>query len=70
MLNIESNTPSQHSESIKPPFLKSNLPEFLVGDEVKWNFTKFLIDKQGKVIKRYESMVNPLDIAPDIEKLL
>ena len=51
-------------------FLKSNLPEFLVGDEVKWNFTKFLIDKQGKVIKRYESMVNPLDIAPDIEKLL
>lgn len=51
-------------------FLKSNLPEFLVGDEVKWNFTKFLIDKQGKVIKRYESMVNPLNIAPDIEKLL
>lgn len=51
-------------------FLKSNLPEFLVGDAIKWNFTKFLVDKNGKVVKRYESMVNPLDIAPDIENLL
>ncbi len=51
-------------------FLKNNLPEFLVGDEVKWNFTKFLVDKNGNVVQRYESMVNPLDIAPDIEKLL
>ncbi|BBI33117.1 glutathione peroxidase [Cohnella abietis] len=40
------------------------------GGEIKWNFTKFLVDRQGEVIKQYDSSVKPLDIAPDIEKLL
>lgn len=42
----------------------------LKNDEVKWNFTKFLIDKEGKVIARYEPMVDPEDIKEDIEKVL
>lgn len=42
----------------------------LMGKEIKWNFTKFLVDKQGNVIKRYGSNVKPEKITKDIEKLL
>ncbi len=38
--------------------------------EIKWNFTKFLVDRQGRVVNRYEPLVEPKEIAPDIEKLL
>lgn len=40
------------------------------GGEIKWNFTKFLVDRQGRVVKQFDSSVTPLEIAPDIEKLL
>lgn len=50
-------------------YLKSEA-KGLLGKEVKWNFTKFLIDSEGKVIKRYASTVSPLKIKGDIEKLL
>ena len=39
-------------------------------NSIKWNFTKFLINRDGEVVKRYESNVNPLDIKADIEALL
>ena len=42
----------------------------LLGDSIKWNFTKFLVDKNGKVIERYAPTTPPERIAPDIEKLL
>lgn len=42
----------------------------LFNDEIKWNFTKFLIDKQGHVIKRYAPQTSPENIAKDIENLL
>lgn len=51
-------------------FLQANLPAYLEGNDIKWNFTKFLVDRAGNVVKRYESPVNPLDIAKDIENLL
>lgn len=38
--------------------------------QVKWNFTKFLLDQSGEVVGRYEPAVEPKDIASDIEKLL
>lgn len=41
-----------------------------LGDAIKWNFTKFLIDRNGKVVKRYAPTVNPRDIEKDILKLL
>lgn len=50
--------------------LKEEFPEFLEGDGIKWNFTKFLIDREGNVVDRYEPTTTPLEIAPDIEKLL
>lgn len=40
------------------------------GQPIKWNFTKFLINKKGEVVQRYESKVKPEEIQGDIEKLL
>lgn len=39
-------------------------------NQIKWNFTKFLIDKNGNVVNRYEPTVKPKTIASAIEKLL
>lgn len=50
--------------------LQTNFPEILEGDGIKWNFTKFLIDRQGNVIDRFEPTTTPLSIAGEIEKLL
>ena len=37
---------------------------------IKWNFTKFLVDRQGNVVKRYSSFTNPESLKEDIERLL
>lgn len=42
----------------------------VLGDAIKWNFTKFLIAKDGTVLKRYGSTTEPESIASDIEKAL
>ncbi len=42
----------------------------LMGSKIKWNFTKFLIGKDGTVLKRYGSTTKPEKIAGDIEKAL
>ena len=51
-------------------FLQEKFPEYLVGDSIKWNFTKFLIDRNGNVVQRFEPTTEPLDMIPEIEKLL
>lgn len=38
----------------------------LMGNDIKWNFTKFLVSRDGKVVKRYGSTTSPLDIESDI----
>jgi glutathione peroxidase len=45
-------------------------PEAEGTDEVKWNFTKFLVDRKGNVVKRYEPSVSPGDIETDLEQYL
>ncbi|SHF11370.1 glutathione peroxidase [Schwartzia succinivorans] len=50
--------------------LKENFPHFLEGDDIKWNFTKFLVDREGNVVARFEPTTVPSAIAADIEKLL
>ena len=50
--------------------LQKSFPEYLEGDGIKWNFTKFLIDKNGEVVARFEPTTTPAAIAGDIEKLL
>lgn len=42
----------------------------LITDAIKWNFGKFLVGKDGKVVKRYAPTTKPEAIASDIEKLL
>ncbi|MGY3766119.1 glutathione peroxidase [Vagococcus vulneris] len=42
----------------------------LVGKNIKWNFTKFLVNRDGQVIKRYAPITKIEDIQKDIEKLL
>ena len=56
-------------ESILYTYLKSRKKGFL-NNKIKWNFTKFLIDRKGKVIKRYSPKVKPEKIASDIERLI
>ncbi len=51
-------------------YLKKNSSGFLGINSIKWNFTKFLINKDGKVIKRYSPSTKPSEIKKDIEKLL
>ena len=50
--------------------LKKNYPEYLEDDGIKWNFTKFLIDREGNVVERYEPTTSPVAMSEAIEKLL
>ena len=56
-------------ESILYTYLKRHEKGFF-NQKIKWNFTKFLVDHNGRVIKRYSPRVKPDKIAQDIEKLL
>lgn len=56
-------------ESLLFAYLKKAKPGFL-GSKIKWNFTKFLVDRAGKVRKRYSPSVRPERIAKEIAKLL
>jgi glutathione peroxidase len=51
-------------------FLSESLPDLLKGDVVKWNFTKFLVGRDGKVLKRFEPTVQPEQIEQEIQSLL
>ena len=51
-------------------WLKQEAPGLLGSRSVKWNFTKFLIGRDGKVVRRYAPTDKPADMAKDIEKLL
>lgn len=51
-------------------YLKSEAPGLLGSKKIKWNFTKFLVDKNGKVLKRYAPQDKPEKIKDDILKVL
>ena len=48
----------------------TNNSKGILGNGIKWNFTKFLINKKGEVINRYAPTTKPEDIEQDIEKAL
>ncbi|MEF8755896.1 MAG: glutathione peroxidase [Accumulibacter sp.] len=50
--------------------LKKAAPGLLGSEAIKWNFTKFLVDRAGDVVQRYAPATAPDSIADDIEKLL
>jgi glutathione peroxidase len=51
-------------------YLKDKLPGFLGTKQIKWNFTKFLIDRNGKPVKRIAPNVIPAEFESDIKGLL
>jgi len=50
-------------------FLKQQAPGFL-NEAIKWNFTKFLVDREGKVVDRFAPATKPVKLTEDIEKRL
>jgi len=61
-----------NGDSAHPLFkwLKAEAPGLLGSEAIKWNFTKFLVGKNGHVLKRYASMDAPAKLAGDIEAAL
>jgi glutathione peroxidase len=51
-------------------YLKSEATGILGSENIKWNFTKFLINKKGEVVNRFAPITKPKTIATDIQKLL
>jgi glutathione peroxidase len=51
-------------------YLKEKAPGLLGTKAIKWNFTKFLVDRRGDVVKRYAPTATPESIAADLEPLL
>ena len=50
--------------------LKAEAKGLLGSEKIKWNFTKFLVNREGEVVKRYAPNTEPKDIAADIKALL
>ena len=51
-------------------FLKEKKPGLFGTTRIKWNFTKFRVDREGRVVKRFAPSKPPESLAPDIEQLL
>ena len=51
-------------------WLKKEQPGLMGSEAIKWNFTKFLLDRQGRVVARYAPNDTPESLTPAIEKLL
>ncbi len=61
-----------NGENEEPLFghLKSEKPGIMGSKGIKWNFTKFLVDKNGEVLKRFSSKTTPSEIEKEIELIL
>jgi glutathione peroxidase len=64
---VEVNGPNAHPVY---DFLKAGAPGVLGTEAVKWNFTKFLVAKDGRVVERYAPTTTPAALKADIDKLL
>jgi glutathione peroxidase len=64
---IDVNGPSAHPLY---EFLKSEKSGLLGIEAIKWNFSKFLVDKEGRVVERYAPMTTPAALKGDVEALL
>ena len=58
------------NESPLYAFLKKQKAGLFGSKDIKWNFTKFLVNKKGNVVKRYMSKIRPEEIEADVKKLL
>jgi glutathione peroxidase len=64
---VEVNGPNSHPLYRR---LKKEAPGLLGTEGIKWNFTKFLVDRRGRVVRRYAPATKPEDLAGEIEALL
>ena len=67
MSKIDVNGPAAHPLY---QWLSAEAPGLLGSKAIKWNFTKFLVGKDGKVIRRYAPSDKPADLGKDIEAAL
>ena len=67
MVKVEVN--GDHAEPLYK-WLREEAKGLMGTTSIKWNFTKFLVDRDGNVVRRYPPTVAPASIAADIEKLL
>lgn len=69
---LRKEAPTDHEDEKANAFKKvlNDLKQTLTGDSIKWNFTKFLIDRNGKVVARFAPTFVPEDIKAHIEKIL
>lgn len=51
-------------------YIKEQQTGVLGSEKIKWNFTKFLVNKEGKVMDRYAPITKPISLKKDIEKIL
>ncbi|RIX48722.1 glutathione peroxidase [Paenibacillus nanensis] len=50
--------------------IQEKVPHYMEGDSIKWNFTKFLVGRDGNVLERFESTADPFELEPAIEAAL
>ena len=64
---IEVNGPGTHPLY---RWLKNEQKGILGSESIKWNFTKFLVDRAGRVVARFSPQTTPEEIEPEVERLL
>ena len=73
-LKHEVDCPTPEKQTMQQKMLYNRIqeiyPDYLIGRNIRWNFTKFLVDATGKVLKRFEPDTSMLDIEKAIEELL
>ena len=52
------------------PIVRASDPDYKNNPDIKWNFTKFLVDREGNVVERFESTITPEKIESEIKKLI
>lgn len=69
---LRAEAPNEYEEEKVNSFKKviNDLKQTFTGDSIKWNFTKFLVDRNGNVLARFAPNFKPEDLVPFIEKAL
>jgi len=69
---LRQEAPTEYEDEKAHGFKKvlSDLKQSFTGDSIKWNFTKFLVDREGKVVARFAPTFKPEDIKGHIEELI
>ena len=56
--------------TVRKKFSKNVMYEPLKSDDIRWNFEKFLLNEQGRPVRRYDESLDPMEIVPDIDAML